>query len=344
MRRISLLLLFAAIFAHSMAQQQSPNVLYVGNSYTYVNDLPSLVAQVASSAGYTYKYDSNTPGGCTFAEHCANESMTKICKGGWDFVVLQEQSQLPSFPQNQVEVECLPYAAQLADSVKAHGGMPMFYMTWGRKNGDAQNARYFPVLGTYEGMDSMLYERYMQMAIDNNSAVCPVGRVWRHLRTNNPEIELYAEDGSHPSLAGSYAAACSFFVMLFNADPDSIKTDASLKSTEASAIRAAVKTVVYDYYDKWIDPANYDPDIPDDTTTVDTTGTSLLSVISEPLIAWHNSVTDIVYSEGCFTVTEMSGRVLLRASDSADVSFLPSGCYILRPQGVGRKAIRFIKK
>ena len=80
------------------------NVLFVGNSYIYTNNLPQMTANVASSAGYRMTWQSNAPGGCTFMQHCANQSMTMIRNGGWDFVVLQEQSQYPSFPQWQVEV------------------------------------------------------------------------------------------------------------------------------------------------------------------------------------------------------------------------------------------------
>jgi hypothetical protein len=167
--------------------------------------------------------------------------------------VLQEQSQYPSFPDFQVQSEVFPYAERLVDSIYAHGWCtePMFYMTWGRKNGDQQNAQFFPPLATYEGMDSLLYERYMQMGADNDASVCPVGRVWRFLRTHHREIELYQADGSHPSVAGSYAAACAFYTMLFHGDPDSISFDAGLPRDVAEIIRGAVRTVVYDSLPTW---------------------------------------------------------------------------------------------
>ena len=234
------------------------NVLFVGNSYIYTNNLPQMTANVASSAGYRMTWQSNAPGGCTFMQHCANQSMTMIRNGGWDFVVLQEQSQYPSFPQWQVEAEVFPYAARLVDSVYAANpcAEPMFYMTWGRRDGDAGNAGEFPVLGTYEGMDSMLYERYMQMAVDNDASVCPVGRVWRYLRTNHPSIELYQSDGSHPSVAGTYAAACSFAVMFFDLDPLTvIYCPTSLSQQDAETIRQAVYTVVYSQLARWRRPA-----------------------------------------------------------------------------------------
>ena len=60
------------------------------------------------------------------------------------------------------------------------------------------------------------------MGEDNVASVCPVGRVWHYLRDHNAGIELYMSDGSHPSIAGTYAAACAFNTMFFGHNPDSI--------------------------------------------------------------------------------------------------------------------------
>ena len=252
MKRI-ILLLPLMLVCHLLQAQNTPNVLFIGNSYTGVNDLPQMISDMASSTGERMTYTSNTPGGCTFQGHCNNNSMSMICQGDWDIVVLQEQSQLPSFPQNQVEQECFPYAQQLVDSIYAHNpcAEPMFYMTWGRKNGDQQNTPYFPVLGTYEGMDSMLCERYTYMAETNDAALCPVGRVWRYLRTYHPDIELYQSDESHPSIAGTYAAACSFYVMFFHRNPENITFTATLDDATAQTIRTAVRRIVFDSLSRW---------------------------------------------------------------------------------------------
>ena len=236
--------------------QQSLNVLFVGNSYTQVNNLPQMVKNIASSMGDELNYQSNTPGGCTFYQHCYNNSMAMICNGGWDIVVLQEQSQYPSFPQEQVEMEVFPYAQRLVDSIYSNNPCcePMFYMTWGRKNGDADNAVYFPVLGTYEGMDSMLCERYTYMAQEYDASLCPVGRVWHYLRENHSEIELYQSDESHPSLAGTYAAACAFYVLFFHRNPELITFSSSLPQATAQTIRSAVRSVVFDNLTQWQRP------------------------------------------------------------------------------------------
>lgn len=268
----------ALLFGTAVAccAQQARNVLFIGNSYTQVNNLPAMVAAIAESMGDRMTYQSNTPGGCTFSQHCTNQSMQLIRSGEWDAVVLQEQSQLPSFPQSQVETEVFPYAKRLVDSIYANNPCcePMFYMTWGRKDGDGQNAAEFPVLGTYEGMDSMLCERYTYMAQTNDASLCPVGRVWHYLRDNNSDIELYQTDGSHPSVAGTYAAACAFYVLLFHSDPEMINYNAGLPESTASAIRMAAHDVVYTFLAQWLRP------VPESSLNVTETSDRTVTLVS----------------------------------------------------------------
>lgn len=316
--------------------QQSVNALFIGNSYTSVNNLPQMVQRVAASMGDQLTWQSNTPGGCTFSQHCTNQSMGLIRSGGWDIVVLQEQSQYPSFPQWQVESEVFPYAQRLVDSAYANNPCcePMFYMTWGRKNGDADNAQYFSVLGTYEGMDSMLCERYTYMAQQNDASLCPVGRVWRYLRENYPDIELYQSDESHPSVAGTYAAACAFYVMFFHRNPDSVTYNPSLSAATAQTIRTAARRVVYDNLDQWQRPK------PVAFFTVDTLGGGTALFHASPLhadsLTWHfgdgrdtivpasdTSVSHTYASIGNYTATLIASRHCMTDTFSVEVYDVP---------------------
>ncbi len=241
-------------FAQEKASLPVDNVLFIGNSYVDVNNLPLELYNVASSVGIEFQYQSNTPGGCTFRGHTTNASMALIKQGGWDYVILQEQSQYPSFPLSQVQAEVFPYAKQLVDSVYKYSpcAIPVFYMTWGRKNGDSFNASEYPPLGTYEGMDSLLYERYMMMKESNNAAVSPVGRVWHYIRDNYPDIELYQGDESHPMMIGTYAAACSFLAAIWGVDPTTVTyVPSGISTVQAANVRTAAKTVVYDNLPQW---------------------------------------------------------------------------------------------
>ena len=190
MRRL-FLLLYSLIFCYTLVAQSS-RVLFLGNSYTYVNNLPQLVQQCCQSVGDDVIVNMSTSGGLTFQQHCTF-SLGFIMSGDYDIVVLQEQSQLPSFPESQFMQDSYPYAQQLCDLIHQYNpdAKIYFYMTWGRKNGDAQNCQNFPPLCTYEGMDSLLYDRYMVMAADNQACVSPVGAVWHYIRDNYPDMELY---------------------------------------------------------------------------------------------------------------------------------------------------------
>jgi len=325
-----LFFLFASTFCHA---QTAANVLFVGNSYTEVNDLPGMVTQIARSMGDELACQSNTPGGCTFSQHCSNHSMELIRQGGWHFVVLQEQSQYPSFPQQQVESEVFPYAQRLVDSVYRHSpcAEPVFYMTWGRKNGDQGNAPYFPVLGTYEGMDSMLCERYTYMAEAYDASLCPVGRVWRYLRTRRPTIELYQSDGSHPSVAGTYAAACAFYTLFFHRNPTGIPFEPSQMAPDvASAIRHAVDSVVYQQLDSWRRPqpvAAFESHIDDtDPMTVVLASTSahadsLVWIIDdgEALGTTDTTLTHTFADTGSHTITLIASRHCMADTTTASV-------------------------
>lgn len=256
-----ILLLFgivSGVFCHA---QDTLRVLFLGNSYTAYNQLPYMVSQVAASMGDVVTYSSNTPGGYRFNQHATDAtSLNLIAQGNWDYVVLQEQSQLPSFPISQVEQDVFPYAKKLDSLITAANPCTetVFYTTWGRKNGDASNCGFFPPLCTYQGMDSLLQLRYKMMADSNDAILSPVAQVWRYIRTNYPAIELYNADESHPSLAGSYAAACAFYTVMFRKNPTAITYIGALDSTTAANIRLATKLVAFDNLPNW-NVGKYDP-------------------------------------------------------------------------------------
>ncbi|MBK6482595.1 MAG: T9SS type A sorting domain-containing protein [Chitinophagaceae bacterium] len=248
-----LIVLFSVFFCskgYELKAQLSYKVLFLGNSYTGVNNLPQLIHDVALSAGDTLVFDSNTPGGYTLVNHSLDaNSKNKIMNGGWDYVVIQGQSQEPIINLNQFNGG----ASALYELIKQYNScaVTMPYMTWGRKNGDASNCPYFPVMCTYQGMDTTLRDRYLDLTASLNGEVSPVSVVWSYLRKNYPGIELYQTDESHPSAAGSYAAACCFYTSLFKKDPSLITFDFGLNATDASIIRNAAKSQVFDSLLEW---------------------------------------------------------------------------------------------
>lgn len=267
LRRSRKLIVLTALFCTGgqaiYAQGTKLRVLFIGNSFTSNNNLPLLTDQIARSMGDTLIYDSNTPGEFTFEAHIGDAaSVSRIGKGDWNYVVLQEQSQRPALPDADVSVQVFPYAQMLDSLVREKNkcGRSVFYMTWGYPDGDPANCPAFPDICTYEGMDSMLNKRYSEMALMNEALLAPVGMVFRELMKTSPGINLFAPDRMHPSEAGSYAAALTFYTLLYRRDPVMVPFDYTLTAPEAMEVKRAVSTVVFTELPKW-HVGQYDPKV-----------------------------------------------------------------------------------
>ena len=250
-----LFFIFLLISFYNVKSQTSKKVLFLGNSYTYVNDLPSIIDSLANNDGNDLIHDQNTPGGYTLEEHSTNTtSLSKIALQSWDFVVLQEQSQRPAFPQSQVATEVYPYAEILNDSIVSNDSCSetLFFMTWGRQNGDQTNCQYYPPICTYEGMQQGLRYSYLKMGVDNYASVAPVGMAWKKVREiTNDTINLYSSDESHPSIYGSYLAACVFYTSIFDKSPIGNNYHFNLSDSTALLLQTIANDVVFDSSYVW---------------------------------------------------------------------------------------------
>ena len=253
MKKLLLLISFA-IVSFSIHGQSTKKVLFIGNSYTAANNLPLLVKNMANSTGDALIYDFYTPGGYRFMNHASDQTtLSKINSDNWDYVALQGQSQETSFSEAQMQTEVYPYVDTLSNTIRTNNecSQPLFYMTWGRENGDATNCSFIPWVCTYEGMDDAIRASYIFMSESNAAELAPAGAVWRYLRENYPNINLYSGDGSHPSLAGSYAVACAFYTMIYKKDPTFISWNSTLNENEVNLIKTAAKTIVFDEISDW---------------------------------------------------------------------------------------------
>ena len=259
MRRI---LLSAALLAAACnyANAATRKVLFIGNSYIYTNNLPSLLQQMATSMGDTLIYDEYTVGGYTLQAHSGDiQTKNKIYSQQWDIVVIQEQSQRPAFSPTQVARDTYPFARKLDSMVRDNRSCTetMFFMTWGYKNGDASNCAAYPPICTYAGMQQRLRESYLQMATDNNGIVSPVGVAWKQVRDSFPAMELYSPDGSHPSMNGSFLAACVFYTSIFHKSTVKSTFNSTLAAADAANLKRFASRAVLDSFNNWNASGNY---------------------------------------------------------------------------------------
>ena len=247
MKRILLSLLLLLPLG-AAAQQDSLRVLWVGNSYTYYNDLPAMVREIASTQKVKLSCTRFLKGGERFSGHLKNEALLKpLADGGWDYVILQDQSVAPSLSTRSVEREVYPAARRL-DSL-AHAGSPdvrvIFYMTWGHKYGNRKPDASYPLANNYEGMQERLKTSYLEMAYDNGAWCAPVGMAWRQVRAEHPDWQLYRNDCYHPSVVGSYLAANVIFTTIFGRQYQTGFT-ADLPAEQAEYLQQTAQRTVLD--------------------------------------------------------------------------------------------------
>ncbi|MEI5998127.1 hypothetical protein H3V53_13225 [Paraburkholderia bengalensis] len=169
-------------------------VLFVGNSYTTRNDLPTLVARLleASIPDMNVKAEVLAFGGASLAAHWnRGEVQKRLAAQKWNAVVLQDQSTRALRALKSMQ----EYVRRFVDEIQATGAKPYLYMTWARKDNPASQAN---IATAYEDLEKV-----------TGASVVPVGLAWDQFRKLRPAIGLYESDGSHPSVIGSYLAACT---------------------------------------------------------------------------------------------------------------------------------------
>ena len=134
-------------------------VLFIGNSYTYTNDLPGTFVQLAQAGGHPVSTDSVAEGGATLADaNTSDATASKLAATTWGFVVLQEQSEIPSMAGSRDQV-MYPAARSLVARIKAVGATPVFFMTWAHEAGWPENG-----LPDYLSMQRQIDAAYVTIA------------------------------------------------------------------------------------------------------------------------------------------------------------------------------------
>ncbi|MCK4837602.1 MAG: SGNH/GDSL hydrolase family protein, partial [Desulfobulbaceae bacterium] len=198
-----------------LTSQDRFDVLFIGNSYTSSNGLPDMFERMALSGGYRVHVAMVAPGGWTLTDHLLSaETLEKIRGTGWDFVVLQEQSVIPSLFDTR-ERQMYPAIRQVHDEIKAVGADTILFMTWGRRNGlPSEGHRDFA------SMQAALETGYLKIGNELNLAIAPVGVAWWNGLRSAPQLDLWVEDGSHPNREGTYLAACVLYGVIFGQSPE----------------------------------------------------------------------------------------------------------------------------
>jgi hypothetical protein len=222
------------------------HILFIGNSYTYVNDLPGMFARLARAGGYPVQVDMSANGGWTLADHLkSTASLEKIRSRRWDYVVLQEQSQIPASPEARAST-MYPAARVLDHEITAGSSNPVLYLTWAHKNGWPENN-----LSGFDAMQEQITNGYLELSSEQGIPVVPVGAAWSEVTRQYPDLALWQDDGSHPTEAGTYLAACVFYAALFSESPASLPYPGDIPEETARRLQTIAGETVLNNRARW---------------------------------------------------------------------------------------------
>ncbi len=227
-----------------IAKDQTYRVLFVGNSYTYYNDMWDLFTQAGESLGYTITADHVTQGGYYLDQYLNKKDEFGIqllkcfSENTYNAVFLQEQSTCAI--QNYERFE--DGVKGLDEKIQANGAKTILYQTWGRQEGSPT----LLALGwTNKSMTEDMIAAYDKAAAVIGAEVSPVGAAFYDVYTTHEEIELYDPDTTHPSLAGSYLAAICHLATFTGADVRKVTFDGGVGEEAAAVLREAAYNAVF---------------------------------------------------------------------------------------------------
>jgi hypothetical protein len=221
-------------------------VLFVGNSYTYVNDLPATFALLSGSGGHPVATGTDAQGGAMLTDHAASASTTSTLKSAkWNVVVLQEQSQGPSIESFR-QRRMYPAARRLVTQIRGVGAQPMFFLAWARRDGSPENG-----IPDYATMQARVDQGYLAIAHEQGAPVAPVGYAWQTLLAQTKPSDLWQTDGVHPTSRGTYLAACVFYAAIFRESPKGLTYHGDLSDADAATVQRIASDTVLGDPEKW---------------------------------------------------------------------------------------------
>jgi hypothetical protein len=225
---------------------QCTHILFIGNSYTAVNDLPTVFAELASSGGHGVETGIDAPGGFTLANHAGSaDTLNALNSSKWDYVVLQEQSEIPASIQAR-STQMYPAARVLVSKIRNTGAVPILFVTWGHRDG-------WPEIGLkdYGSMQYQINNGYLGISQELNLPEAPVGFAWMAATKQSPQPDLWQADGSHPTEQGTYLAACVFYSVIFKQSPEGLSFTANLLKETALTLQKVAADTVLNHSDEW---------------------------------------------------------------------------------------------
>ena len=212
---------FSAWASDQSAESDPLRVLFIGNSLTYQNRLPQLVASLGHSEGIDIHTESVALPDHSLEDHWRRGRARAVLTGGqWDVVVLQQGPS--STDENRKHLET--WSQRWSTLIRKQGARPALYMVWPSENRRGDFAR--------------VVKSYSEAAKSANAELLPVGIAWLLAIHSAPDLEIYGSDRFHPSSAGTLLSAMVIYTGISGSELRRLPPDLELPGNDLQTLRS----------------------------------------------------------------------------------------------------------
>jgi hypothetical protein len=197
LRRLIAILVLSAPALLSAEEPQRLRVLFIGNSLTYANDLPAMVARIGSLDGKAVQFRVLARADASLEDHLASRELREMLSERWDWIVLQQGPS--SLPESRTALR--RDAKKIASLARSPARIALL-MVW-------------PPRSRSRAWDQVSAS-YRLASEDVDGVLIPAGEQLRAVIDSDPSMPLLSADGFHPSVAGTYLAALATWHALTN--------------------------------------------------------------------------------------------------------------------------------
>lgn len=316
-------LLLSLLINAPAAAADTTRVLFIGNSFTYVNMVPDLVKGIAQEAGWYLEYAMHAPGGATVGDsvqgsyaHMENPAVYDLIRqGNWNYVVLQDNQGrfVYDYGVFKPSARTIEGHKRIMDSTLHYNpcAAMVWFCGWAFKDGSP------PYGNTGIEMIDRIDANYKFMNDSLQQIIAPIGAAWKRSILAQPDVDLWDADGAHASLQGSYLTAAVLFSTLFKRDPSLLDFNGGLPAPQAALFRQRAYATVRDSFTVNNEPAFTLPLTYSGGALVTAPGYSLYEYYKNGVkVASIPAATYTTPPEGCYQVTARSaGGCLYRSAE-----------------------------
>lgn len=221
-------------------------ILFIGNSATYVNDVPKMLERLAKKAGYDIETDMVVKGGFRLSQHAEGiMARDKIAleeiEKGYDLVILQEVGNCFATDENRQETA--QASEKLLRAIQKTSAKALFYV----RPPYGKDLEGFSAAEQCRCLDDLFVGLSQKLGIEcvfaNRAFACAIPTVGR---------ALWGDDNAHTSPMGAYLIACTFFATLFGTSATALDFDV-LTEEEARPLQAIADKIALEGLIPWMD-------------------------------------------------------------------------------------------